>query len=162
MVMPKEQLCKYGAAEAWIASAIDGYIDLDVDQECRFFDQAWLRGGWGKRPREERLVMTGMSMPPLTHQQAFRVGQVVSYEPALMLLADLYDKVALSASSLTKHENGNRAIAVGMLAAAGLCDVSPLAVRLSAEGKDLVELLAKSEESVIMWEVKPSQRSKQD
>lgn len=76
-----------------------------------------------------------------TLRQGLRLAQVQSYEPALKLLAELYDRVALPVDSLRTDNGASIVIAVGMLAAAGLCDVSPDAVRLSPEGKDLVEFL---------------------
>lgn len=86
--------------------------------------------------------MVGIRMPSwLTIQQELKIAQVKSYEPALRLLAELYDKVSLPASALINKDNTNTIIAVAMLAAAGLCDVSPSTVRLSPEGKDFVELL---------------------
>lgn len=93
-------------------------------------------------PGSERIQRRGFGIPlPLTRQQEYKAAQVVSCEPALKLLAELYDKVTLSVSSLASDKNGNTVIAVGMLAAAGLCDVSPKAVRLSIAGKEFVELL---------------------
>ena len=86
--------------------------------------------------------MVGIRMPSwLTIQQGVKIAQVQSYEPALRLLAELYDKVSLPVASLINKDNASTIIAVAMLAAAGLCDVSPSTVRLSPEGKDFVELL---------------------
>lgn len=81
--------------------------------------------------------------PPIVKPAATgsRLAQVQSYEPALLLLAELYDRVALPVDSLRADKGASIVIAVGMLAAAGLCDVSPDAVRLTPEGRDFVEYL---------------------
>lgn len=129
---------------------IRGYVDRTLDRECKF-----IKGHqpWYEQTGQDQIQMMGMGIPlPLSWQQEFKVAQVESYEPALKLLAKLYDKVTLPASSLANDQNGNIAIAVGMLAAAGLCDVSPTAVRLSPEGKDFVELLASDKYSVLLQE----------
>jgi hypothetical protein len=119
---------------------VSGYLDIaDMGSD---YNPRWVVYGVDKSLGSEQVEMSGFGMPlPLTRQQEYKAAQVVYYEPALKLLAELYDKVALSVSSLAIDENENTVIAVGMLAAAGLCEVSPKAVRLSVAGKEFVELL---------------------
>jgi len=148
MAKLKEESFMYGAARIEDWSRV-GYLDRNLAEEFRFFKEAWHRQPWNERLGQASIEMTGIRIPlPITRQQVFKIAQVECYEPALRLLAKLYDEVMLPASSLAKDQNGNVAIAIGMLAAAGLCEVSPAGVRLSAEGKDLVELLAGTEYSV--------------
>ena len=129
---------------ASIITGIAGSISAEFSEECRVFKRAWNSRQWGEIWGDESLeVVLSDWGTPIAQQQAFRVAQAVSYEPALELLAKLYDRGVLPASSLARHRNGNMPIAVGLLAAAGLCDVSPLSVRLSAEGRDVVEGLVK-------------------
>jgi len=132
---------------AFFHSLKSGYLDTaDLVKE---HDTSGTVFGLDKQLESEQIQMRGFGIAlPLTQQQEYKVAQVVSYKPALELLAELYDKVALSVSSLTSDKSGNMLIAVGMLAAAGLCDVSPEAVRLSIAGKEFVELLVGDESLV--------------
>lgn len=148
-LLNKENTCGL-VPPRWLYGEMSGYLDkndmviehgtgitvVEVDEPL---GSEWIqRTGFGIRL-------------PLKRQQEYKVAQVVYYEPALKLLAELYDKVTLSVSSLKNDQNGNTIIAVGMLAAAGLCDVSPEVVRLSVEGKEFVEFLV-GEESLVTAE----------
>lgn len=133
----------------WLYKEMSGYLDRAdmVMDRGTGITVVEVGGPLGSK----RIQRTGFGMQlPLKRQPEYKVAQVVSYEPALKLLAKLYDKVTLSVSSLENDQNGNMVVAVGMLAAAGLCDVSPEVVRLSVAGKEFVEFLVGDESSVSM------------
>ena len=147
MVLNKEKDYEIGFLHApWFThrSRVSGYLDIaDMAREGNI---NWMVYEVDKPLGIEQIKMTGFGMPSqLTRPQEYKAAEVMFYEPALKLLAKLYDKVALSVSSLASEKNGNMVIAVGMLAAAGLCDVSPEAIRLSVAGKEFVELLVGDE-----------------
>lgn len=104
--------------------------------------EGWQRSDSDLGALRETVEMVGIRTPSwLTRGQEIKMAQVQLYEPALKILAELYDKVAVPVSSLANDKNASTVIAVAMLAAAGLCDVSPAAIRLSPDGRDFVELL---------------------
>jgi len=111
---------------------------------------AWCPEKWGAIPTKgEYIQILATDFPmPVIQKQSFKIAQVLSYEPALQLLGDIYDKVSLPVTSMVQKRDGNLLISLSMLAAAGLCDVSPVAVRLSDEGKKLVEFITQSEAEV--------------
>lgn len=93
-------------------------------------------------------------MPSSLEKLDIKLGQVLSYEPALELLAKVYEEVVLPISSLVKDCKETSIIAVGLLAAAGLCEVSPLSIRLSPEGCEFVRHLSENEEQVALWQAR--------
>jgi hypothetical protein len=152
MVLNKKKGLETGFLHAsWLkhCSQVSGYLDTaDIVWED---NPRWVVYEVDKSLGSEQIEMTGFGIPSkLTRQEEYKVAQVMCYEPALKLLAELYDKVALSVSSLASEKNGNTVIAVGMLAEAGLCDISPKAVRLSVKGKEFVEFLMGDKSLVAM------------
>lgn len=67
---------------------------------------------------------------------------ILGFEPALRLLTELYSKGALLATELETRLDTSLVLAVGMLAAAQLCDIDSRAVRITLGGMDFVEDLA--------------------
>lgn len=129
--------CTTRAATPWLLAAAGGGTGDVIFKKRKRGEPAP-----GLEALQQTVEIVGIRTPfSSTRRQGLKLAQVQSYEPALKLLAELYDKVTLPVASLRTDENGSMAIAVGMLAAAGLCDVDPGAVRLSPEGKDFVEFL---------------------
>lgn len=76
---------------------------------------------------------------PSTERTSLELGQVLSYEPALRLLAELYDEASIQVDAIKENCDEEMTISVGILAAAGLCSVSPTSIRLSRKGREFAE-----------------------
>ena len=68
----------------------------------------------------------------------FKIEQATYNDAALEILSDLYEKGVLSKKDLRKYVGARKAIALGMLAAAELCDVDQQGVRIALGGRTLV------------------------
>lgn len=123
-----------------------GDVGLDLRSDIGYFKAKWSLPKWDEMLLPQQLTVKEIQRTiPVTHEQLFKRAQVEYHNPALRLLGKLYKRTVLEASSLGSEDIENVAIAVGMLAAAGLCDVDPVAVRLSNEGKEFVQSLIATE-----------------
>ena len=70
-----------------------------------------------------------------------KIEQVTYNKIAIELLSRLYEEGVLSVSDLGRNVGARRALAMAMLAAAGLCDVDPYSVRIASPGSAMVTRL---------------------
>ena len=91
-----------------------------------------------------RVLSRGQSVPWFEthlHRIGLKSEQVTYNGMAIELLARLYEEGVLSVSDLGRNVGARRALALAMLAAAGMCDVDPYSVRITSSGAAMVKTL---------------------
>lgn len=135
--------------ESSIRNSISG--DISTEKEP---SKAWgraLKFQW--ESTLEDLISCRVSIPAIpSKQKALQVGQALSFQPAVSLLSELYDGLVLAYADLKKRMEPNFVVAIGLLAVAGLCDVSSLSIRITTEGKELVDFLMNTGTEDILWQ----------